>query len=430
MGLRKKSERSEMLKRMLKIDLPFLAIMTLSNVIAYASIVISGRMLGPHEFGKVGALLGLYYILIIPGSIIQMNFARLSSHNKDNSVHIKNLVASGFYKFLPLSLGILVAIILTTPFLSPLLKINSPASFSLLAVTMASFYLLSILSGVVQGLHKFIKLGFLNIVLSILKISVAVPLIAFGLQAPAVIAGYLSATLGAAVYCLFILKIKNPFSGARDLKVFDKNSAVLFLTMIGMVIVNESSILFVKAFLDYDTAGNYAAMVTLGNAIIFSVGAIIQILFPTVSNAYKNNKDFCKPAKRTFFSAFAICVLAMLAYYLLPDSFWALLFGKKFSLDVVLLVAYSGFASLFALSSFFVNFLLALENKKIWLASLAAATMEIILILFFHQDIFQIILSLLLPVVILLSYLIFATIKTLKHIYEPTNSSTNTTNLG
>lgn len=404
-----------MLKKIIKIDLPFLAMITLANFIAYFSLVACGRILGPVEYGKVAALLGLYYILVIPGSIIQMNFARLASHAKDNLVQIRNLVASGFAKFMPLSLTIMVALILLAPFLSRLLKINSVVSFSLLAVTLSAFYLLSILSGVIQGMHKFNSLGLLNILLAVLKAGVAISLVAFGFGAPAVMAGYLVGTLSAIVFTLGVLKIKNPFDGVRQIKVFDRASLAIFLTMVGMVIINESSILFVKAFLDYEEAGNYALLVFLGNAIVFSVGAILQVMFPSVAAAHKKGQNFLFPAKRTFLLTSTICLIALVSYFCIPVTFWNVIFGTKFQLDHTLLFVYASYAVLFSFGSYFVNLNLAIENRKIWQGVVILAFFQISLFLLFHDNIVQIIVDLLAPTTILTLYLITVTFKKLKH---------------
>ena len=139
-------------------------------------------------------------------------------------------------------------------------------------------------------------------------------------------------------------------------------------------------------------AGYYASLATLGKIVFFASSPIVMVMFPLISARHENGQD----SRQTLNLSLALVLFASLGitgfYFLFPQFMIKILYGVDYLAAAPYLVYFSIFLSLYALVNVLVNYYLSIKKVKIVFFPVLAALIQILLILVFHQDIFQIVL--------------------------------------
>ena len=384
------------------------------NLINYAYQLFMGRVLGPADYGVLGAIFSIIYIVTFSFGAIRTAITRVVSKYAaiENYGKIKAIVVFSFEK---LSLYGFIGLMLISAlfyFMAPLLKIDYP----LLLLT-SVFLFLSLLSpipqGVISGLQRFNTLNIVSVAGAFFKLLFGVLFVLLGYSVFGAMIGLNISQLLIIVFSLWAVHKIFGYEKEEISKVslFDYSLPVF----IGLTLMNlfvNLDVLFVKHYFSAVDAGFYAAASIIGKAILFSSSAFLTVMFPKVSFNYHKGEGSSKILVSTLFYTFIISLAAIILYFSIPTFISHLFFGEEYKISSF--IGLFGVAvALFSMSNVIFTYNLAIEKTRFVYMLLPLLTIEIIGFIMFHNSLKEIIQVLLVTNVLLLLYLTFISRKEL-----------------
>lgn len=386
-----------------------------ANAINYIYHMVMGRILGPSDYGVLAALISLITILsILPQSfsLVIVKFVS-AAKNKENIKALYNFLNKKIYFF---SLGLSLTILIFSSYVSTFLNIKETLIY--LAVISFFFFIPSAFyRSILQG-----TLNFKDLVVSIFsdtltKLILGLVLVLMGFEVFGAMVGLVLAVLtGWALAYYFIKdirKIRNS-SESFNIKPIISYSVPVFLQFITLTSFYSSDLLLVKHFFNNFEAGIYAAVSSLGKIIFFAAAPVTSVMFPIISMKNSKNEKFMKIFFLTILITFGISLVILVIYYLFPSLAIALLYGKAYIKGTTILFPYALFITILSLAWVIINFNLSLGKTKTVIIPCAGALFQIILILYFHNNLMQIVMVSLLVSSIMLFILSVSTLLLLK----------------
>lgn len=308
-----------------------------ASVLNYLSNLVFGRLLTPAEYGDLTALLALVVVLAIPAVAAQtIVAARLARDREENDErHIAWLIryATGHIGAVACAVGLAYA--LAIPLVTSGLNLQAPGpAFALLPLVVLTFFL-SITSGFLQGLDRFVSLGIVMLAVAIGRLAFGVPWAANGGGSGGAIGGQAIGTLLAVVGVGWMLRhyfraapTGSASAGMRrqpDVRALTASAAVAAFALLSNV-----DVLLAKLLLTPDESGQYAALATVGRLVFFLPSAIAIAMVPTAARARREGKEtgvLRIAALLTSAAALLVAVPATVA----PELTLRLMFGENYT---------------------------------------------------------------------------------------------------
>jgi len=369
------------------------------NISNYLYHLLMGRMLGPVDYGVLTSLISLAYLFGVPTAALSLTVVKYTS---GLGVDKKLDSVLSFYSWLNKRLAVFV-----WPALVIFLLVSGKiASFlhlkSISLVWLMGFYaLIGIYSTVnvatLQGLLRFNLVAVSSIITVLLKLLLSVLLVLAGLGIwGAALPFLISALIGFFLLRFFVDRLLSNSQG-KVKGVVGKREVFayawpVFLSTLAFTSFYTTDILLARHFLTPQMAGYYASLATLGKIVFFASSPIVMVMFPLISARHENGQDY----RQTLNLSLGLVLLASLGitgfYFLFPQFMIKVLYGTDYLAAAPYLVYFSIFLSFYALVNVLVNYYLSIKKVKIVFFPALAALAQILLILIFHQDIFQIVL--------------------------------------
>ncbi len=353
------------------------------------------RMLGPAEYGVLGSLFAIMYIIQFSSPAINKTISMYTSKfaGKKRKKEITHLISKALFKILLFGFAFLIIYTLITPLIASFLNLDSIIGLIIIGFIGLLTMLNSVIIGGVNGLQKFGWQNFITIINTFLKLGLAIFLVYYGFG----VEGAVTGLLFAALICLLLgfISLKN-FIKIKTIKKFKSKKiynylffAFLASTIPSLIITVDQ--LLVKHLFPSTESGYYAAASMIGRIIWFGSGFLVNILFPKVSTLKAKKKSvkklLTKCLKYTGFMALIGCLTLLFAPNLIVNS----LYGQEYA-SISSSVLFFGLSmGLFSLSQILISYNLALRKFKfLWIISLLLI-LEIISIFVFGTNIKQII---------------------------------------
>jgi len=390
----------------------------IANILNYFFNLIMGRLLSVSEYGLVATLGSLFILIAIFSTVfsnVSTKFAAqfLGSGEDGNS---KYLLKKGSMFVLLFSIILVVVLIFSTSAIAQFLHVDN---YFYIYITIFSIFFTLLLAGplgYLQGRMKFFVLTGVHIFQPLTKFVVGIALVVMGFGVFGPLIGILMASALPLMFIYFLLK-REKMAGTDNKvdekalnKKFIRYSFSVLVAGVGMTLLSNTDIILVRHFFQEVASGQYAALSLMGKAIFYFTIPINFVFFPLI--AYKKEKK--ERLFGTLLLAIAIIVgfsaSLSFVYFAFPGLVLAVFFPAEGYRD---LANYLGFYSLyilvFSVVSLLNSFFLSIGKTKMHIFTLIAAILQIILIIFFHNSLFQVIgvlfsVSLLLLVVFLLYY--------------------------
>lgn len=178
------------------------------------------------------------------------------------------------------------------------------------------------------------------------------------------------------------------------------------------IIINNSDILLVKHYFDAYDAGLYASLALIGRVVYFIAWMFVMLLLPTVVQLHKEGKPTLPILMKYVGYIFFIAMIIVIACYLFPQQIILVLFGEGYIEIASLLWKYALATGIFALSNIFAYYYLSLDKYIPVILSGVFGMLQIVLILFFHKNLEQVvfvqILAMILLLIVQLSFFFFS----------------------
>jgi O-antigen/teichoic acid export membrane protein len=366
---------------------------TLANVGAYAYHLVVGRILGPEQYGELGSLVSLLYILNVPAQVLQVVLTRyVAGFRAKNEIGRAKTLSLVFMRVLLLSL--LVGALIIVPFvgmLAEFLHISHPISIFYIYLTAALWLMGTVQASLLQGLQQFTAAMIISNVAAAFRLVGGVIGAFFGVV-ETMFAGVITSILTFVSYFVplqFVYKASAlPTNITR--KEIVSYSVPSLLSMLAITSLYSMDIILVKHFLPPFEAGLYAALSVMGKIIYFASSSVSYVLFPVVAERKQQNTG----SERLVYSGLAAIGLVSagitVGYFLFPKLALHLLFGASYYPAAPYLGWLGVFLSLYSLSYILVTILLGLGNAFVWVLVSVAAILQVVGISLHHSDIMSV----------------------------------------
>lgn len=368
----------------------------IGNLANYLYHLLMGRMLGPSDYGALESVISLLYIFGIPLAAVNLVVVRTVSGLRGRGQEKK---AASFYyslrrKIFSLAVGGLILLFAAAPFIKNFLHLSS--AWPVLVMISHSFL------GVFTGLNmaflgaflKFLSVSLIGVFQALAKLASGVLLVSLGWSVlGGSMAFLIGAILGLGISNFIIrklLKEGNYSESQVRLKKIIKDAAAPFILTISFTSLYTTDIVLARHFLPADQAGFYAALSVLGKIIFFAAGPVAATMFPLVSSRHAAGADYKKLFLLSLGLVFLICLSVNLVYWAFPGLMVRMLFGPKYQASAQHLIIFGLFLSFYSLANLICQFFLSISRNKVVLFPLVAALFQVILILLFHQNLFEV----------------------------------------
>jgi len=266
----------------------------LCNVLNYCYQLAMGRMLGPADFGVLGALTSLATVFAVPAETIRTLLMKFTSktvaagRSEGLGYAIRHLtlrvvIVSGIGLF-----GLLAA----SGGIGHLLRLTNVAPALILGPLFFLQLLSPALEGSLSGLQRFARLGAAQTVAYVAKLASGIALVAVGFSVTGALA---AVAVGAGVSLLvstcFLRDVLWQRSSSRDVQGVSTYSLYAFLAFLFLALLNNLDVILVRRlFTDSVAAGHYVAAMTVARAVYFGAISIVAVMFPKVAALVSSGK--------------------------------------------------------------------------------------------------------------------------------------------
>jgi O-antigen/teichoic acid export membrane protein len=296
-----------------------------------------------------------------------------------------------------------------SPQISGFLRIGNPWYPVVLFSSLTLAFVFPLNQGALNGLHRFFSLGWTDALWTLLRFVLAILLIKLGMGLYGGLAPSMIAYIVVVPITYYILKdLPRNGRGSVELSGLRSYVSLSFIAILAYTMLTWVDMILVKHFLNDDQAGNYAAIAALGRVSLFAPMGIALALFPKTSGLHELGKSHRPVLLIAVLFTTLLTSLVVIIYWLFPNFFVNLLGSGKYTLAAPYLYKYGMAMMFFAISYIFMNYFLSLNLIKIAYIFAAVGFLQILLILYFHGDIAQVVNDVLVSsVVCLLANLIF-----------------------
>jgi O-antigen/teichoic acid export membrane protein len=246
------------------------------NLSNYAFQVLSGRALGPHEYGILAGLLSIMGMVGLASSALQTAGAR--------EVATKEMIPGGRRLDTFARSGLRTAIVIASIViaLSPLITVAfgiSVVTVLCLAAYLVPTILLPIGFGKMQGAEDFLALAAVGLFLALMKVLIALVAGASQLGVTPIMGGLVAATAIAAWLALRI----GSRHGEITLHVTGRETRIPFFAFLIFWTLSFIDVALAPVRFQAGEAGQYAAASTLGRAVVWIPSLVALVVFPRLA---------------------------------------------------------------------------------------------------------------------------------------------------
>ena len=356
--------------------------------------LVLGKLLGPTQFADVAILITLLLVLSFVATTFQLVIAKFTVEFDDEAFEKFRQRSYRLASYVGIGFGALFVIFSES--LQAVLKTSTSEMFVIFGVAIPVYFIMSVRRGIFQGQQEFISLSktyqfemWSRLVLTFLLILLC----------------NVSPVLGVSIGIAFSF-IAGLFPWKRSAKVpkstyqftsEEKRQIFNFILLTAcyectQIICNNSDILLVKHYFETRDAGLYASIALIGRVVYFITWMFVMMLLPKVITKKKAGED-AAPILWKYFGYTTIITFSIVLFtFLFPETTVRWLFGDAYISIAPLLGWYALATALFALSNVLAYYYLALANYLPIICAMLMGFLQIGLICYFHESLFQVIL--------------------------------------
>ncbi len=363
------------------------------NFLNYLYHFASARFLTPGEYGLLQSLISLtYFQSVLIGAFSISVIEKIgSTHPEKITGEVKKLEAAA----VKISIILWLAVLLTYPLIKKLLHLDGFYLFLIFSVQILFAFLASVYGSTLQAQLKFLSATLVSVSSTTIKLISALILLGLGAGVIGGLSSWLIWRIFSLILSAYLVRRlwtnkKFNFSSKLDLS-FLKFSFLSLIVNLSLTSLYTSDVIFARYYLTTNQSGIYAALSNLGKIIFFGSSTIMTVASPMfVKNRNKLTK-LKEILKLSLLFCLFCCTAGLLVYFIFPELAVKILYGNDYLGAAGYLFRFAMFISVYSLFNLLIRFLLALRSKFSAVISLAAALVQIILIIFSHQNIFSLI---------------------------------------
>ncbi len=291
-------------------------------LISYMFILV--RLLGPNDYGLFQAVMGLYGLLIIFGS--PLNIVTLHYVAKANP-DLKSYVLGIFIRVaLRIGIGFSALIIIFASYLKSLFGVETVYPFLAVGLLLITSLLLTTFYGGLQGQNRYVFFSQSKTVESFLIFGIGTLLVVLGLKVTGAVLGY---GLGMLIIVVFLFSKEQVINLRQNNYSFDNNLTLMRkpLIMFGTLqFVENYPMIVARIRLTEEMAGLFGGLFSLRNIVLPFAFAIALPLYSHTVTQQEEQSIFLKAL--TLITLIATLFVAI--GYFFPQIFIRVLYGNAF----------------------------------------------------------------------------------------------------
>lgn len=365
-----------------------------ANIGSYLYHLVMGRLLGPIGYGELSSLLSIFYIFTVPlnvGAIVLVKFIS-SMKARSQLGQVQTLFVKVTKACLVGCIAVFPIIILTSPFISTFLHIESTMLFILVYIIFV-FSLLTVIAGsALQGYQKFLWVSILGAGSIVLKLLVSIPAVQWGVY------GVLLATVitNIIMYIFYFIPLRFIFQVKALKLTLTVREAIRYavpslLIILGMTSLYSTDMILVRHFFPAYEAGLYASLAVLGKIIFYASSAISIVIFPVLSERTAKGEKGTKLIFIGLATVTAVSAGITLLYFAFPEFIIRTFFGSAYIQGAPLLGIFGIFLVLYSVGNMFATIFMAIGKLKMWFVPIICALIQIAGITMFHDSVVSVI---------------------------------------
>lgn len=339
------------------------------NILNYFFHFLAGRFLGPSGYGEITTLYSYISITSVPLMVIStVIMQKISAQDTDQFIYVKSL-ETFFWKLTKRWSFFIIPVLLIIPLTPQVTNLTTIVAYALIPFVLLSF-VGSFYNSVLQGLKLFLIYSLLGIANTIIKLLSIIPAIFNIYDASGVIIFQLLFSLLTLSISIHIIRKKIMQHHDNQSRIINKRLLIIFadrqflitlISLIGITILTNLDIIFVKKFFSAQESGIYNSWNLFAKIITYIVGPIIPVSFVF----FASGKNKLNQNKILFLSLGALLIFCLISYFgysVFGGQLTNLLFGNKFNTIIPYLGLASIFGSFYTMIIFINNFFLAKKS--------------------------------------------------------------------
>lgn len=373
-----------------------------------------GRVLGPADYGVLGAMLSFLYVTLVFFSAIQTSVANVAArlYAKHRVSKIARLLKKGSLWFAVSGGFGFLFYVSTSSFVPGLTKIPFWTYLSL-SLAIPFIFLLPVGRGVLQGMQNFKHLSMNLVAEGLGKVLVGIFFVAIGWGVTGAVLGVVFSFVAASIIAIISLRsLFHQHSETFSLNFGSYVSSAVLTAMLILTLMYSIDVLLVRFYFDSVQSGYYASASLLGKIVFFASLAITTVMFPKVAALQASGKNSKHILNK---SIVLVCILiagALFFTVLFPRFVVLLFFGSEYLAITKLLWVFCLMFSFFSLAYLFSLYNLSLKRSSFNYILALFLLIEVIAITLFHRTLEEVVLVL---VVVMAALFLSLLVYTLRH---------------
>ncbi len=356
--------------------------------------LILGRILGPKDFADAAILITFLLVLSFVAMTFQLATAKFSVLF-ENSIFL-NFLNKAYLYATGTGIFLGIAILISSKTLQHILHTQSYFMFILFGIGVPLYFIMSVNRGILQGKKRFVKLAITYQTEMWSRLFFTVSLLLLFTTSPSSIIVAIGILLSLFFGLFPFAKEKVSFNNRVPLSAEHKEHIKKFFLLtafyeFSQIIINNSDILLVKHYFEAYDAGLYASLALIGRVVYFVAWMFVMLLLPKVVQLHKEGKPTTSVLSKYVLYIGILAFIIVIVCYLFPTLMVQFLFGDAYVSIAPLLWKYAIATSLFAISNIFAYYFLSLDNYIPVILSALFGITQIVLIIFFHNSLLQVV---------------------------------------
>ena len=384
----------------------FLVGSLLVAILNYLYHIFMGRMLGPEEYGVLGSLFAIVYLVTFAGATFNKVISKFTAQlrGKGREAELKYLIINALHKISIFSSILFIIYLLFIPLIGKFMHLTNYTGLVIVGLIAFLSIISSIIIGALNGMQKFVWQNSLSLITTSLKLGVAILLVYLGFKSSGALVGIVIGILATLIIGFWPLKnelTSKYTTKIRTSRVYFYAIPVLIASVLPIIAITLDQVL-VKHFFTSIEAGLYAAAGNIAKIIWFGSGFLVSAIFPKIVSRKAQGRDTSKLLiKSLIYTAFFVLVgVGILSAT--PRLIVLGMYGADY-LNIVPIVGLFGLAlGVFSINQILITYNLAMEKYGFLWIILSGLILQIIGIVLFHSVLSDIIKILLLSQILIL----------------------------
>lgn len=330
---------------------------------------LTAKVLGPKGYGEIATIFSYSIVLSVPIAVFSTDIIRRLGEKGDKKIDAWLSWRTWFLKKINKYKLLIIPYFLLTFIFSRFSNLSLLASFNVLFGLFISFVAVFYTAGF-QGLHLFLFFSFFAIIGTLIKLTGPI-LVYFGIDGINTVLVFITLS-GILPFLASDITVKKLFM-SRKIDYVIKNTAYKIIlnqlffstlfSLIGLNMISNLDIMFVKKFLSSEVTGLYGGWSLLSKIVLYFIGALTGITYVFFSDK-QQKKNHRKILFLTLGGIFFIGFVFYFVYYSFGNLIIFYLLGNKYLNILPFLPKAAIFGALYALITIINSYFLAKKSKR------------------------------------------------------------------